>query len=180
MNTSFGKFGRRIDETGFRRLGSCTLPAMMFLSISLASGWMTSARSGPGSLLFSAHCVYVENQTTDAQLQTSVYTDLMRWGRLQIAESAQKADIILRISNGNMVRFVSSEEAASTAGAKPSTPAVQSSEESVPPGFTRITVVDAKSGAAIWSGLKKTTGPPASWHLLDGFRDAVEKAHGNK
>jgi hypothetical protein len=178
MNTSFGTFGLPI--TGLGRSGSRILPGMMILSLSLANAWAGSAGSGPGSLLFSAHRVYVENQTTDAQLQTSVYTDLMRWGRLEIADSAQKADLILRISNGNMVRFVSGEEAASTADAKPGTPAAQNSEESVPPGFTRITAVDPKSGAAIWSGLRKTTGPPASWHLLDGFRDVVEKAHGNK
>jgi hypothetical protein len=122
--------------------------------------------------------VYVDNQTTDAQLQTEVYSELMKWGRFQIAESPQKADLILRISSGSMVRFVSGD--ATNAPAAETRVAPPSADDSVAPGFTRLTLVDPKSGNSLWSGQKKTSGAPAGWHLLDSLRGAIEKSHGTK
>ena len=184
MNSSFGKFRLRFDGANFGpfRLSSVFF-GVLILGLSVVMAGTAAAKNGPGSLpasVLSAHTVYVENQTTDAQLQTSIYAELMKWGRFQIADTPQKADLILRISNGNFVKFVSGDEPTPVADAKSATPAPQAQDESVPPGFTRITVVDPKSGNALWSGQKKTAGSPASWHLLDGFREAIEKAHNGK
>jgi hypothetical protein len=48
--------------------------------------------------------------------------------------------------------------------------------ESAPNGFTRLTLVDAKSGNAVWSDLSKTNSPQAATHILDGLREAFEQS----
>ena len=42
-----------------------------------------------------------------------------------------------------------------------------------PEGFTRLTLVDAKSGAVLWSDLSRTNKPEIALRMLDGLRDAV-------
>ena len=46
-------------------------------------------------------------------------------------------------------------------------------EGAVPSGYTRIALVDPKSGQVLWSGMHKTEGSKVkSGHLLDSLRDA--------
>src|SRR5437763_17166565 len=63
-------------------------------------------RASLAASVVSAKTVYVENQTTTAELQNTANTELLKWGRLQIVDSPQKADIVLPISNGKYVKFV--------------------------------------------------------------------------
>jgi hypothetical protein len=142
---------------------------------------VAQARKSGGSLpskVAAARTIYVDNQTTEAELQNTAYTELSKWGRLQIVDTPQKADIILRISNGNMVRFVPSDEhGAPTPEAKPvkaeATPAADAAP--VAPGFTRISLVEPKSGSVVWSEDRKTNTPQAARHLLDGVREAFDQ-----
>jgi hypothetical protein len=155
--------------------------AVMLLAGVLLSAWNMEAKNGPGSVsttVLNAKTIYVENRTTDARLQNAVYTELMKWGRFQITDSPQKADLILRISNGNMVRFVSGEATNTPSTATKEAPPI--ADETVPPGYTRLTVVDSKTGNAAWSGQMKTSGAPAGWHLLDSLREAIEKSRNTK
>ena len=48
-------------------------------------------------------------------------------------------------------------------------------DEAVPPGSTRISVIDAKSGNSLWSDIRKTENPKAATHMLDGLRDAINQ-----
>jgi hypothetical protein len=156
------------------------LTVLVLSAVSLAST-KVDAKNGPGTVpasVLAARAVYIVNETSDAQIQTAVYAELVKWGRFQIADTPQKADLILRISNGNMVRFVSGD--AATAPTVETKAAPQVSEEPVPPGFTRLTLVEAKTGNSVWSGQKKTTGSPAGWHLLDSLRDAIDKSRNAK
>lgn len=145
--------------------------------------------------VLNAKTVYVDNQTTTADLQDAVYTELTKWGRLQIVDTPQKADIVLRLSNGNYVKFVEGNttapapEANAGNGSKPQNGLIPVSEKSsgadseVPPGSTRISVIDPKSNNSLWSDVRKTNNPKAAAHLLDGFREAIdqkEKSHGAK
>jgi len=142
-----------------------------------------------------AKTVYVDNQTTTADLQDTVYAELTKWGRLQIVDTPQKADIVLRLSNGNYVKFVEggttppASDAKASNGSAPQNGLTPVSEKSsgadteVPPGSTRISVIDAKSNNAVWSDVRKTNNPKAATHLLDGLREAFdqkEKAHGTR
>jgi hypothetical protein len=116
--------------------------------------------------------VYIDNQTTAAELENTAYTELAKWGRLQMVEDPHKADIILRLSGGNSVRFVPGGENAPAYDPKIAKNNFAGAEEAVPPGSTRISLVDPKSGYTLWSDVRKTNNPKAAMHMLDGLREA--------
>jgi hypothetical protein len=133
----------------------------------------------PTSVLI-ARTIYVDNQTTSAELQNTAYTELSKWGRFQIVDTPQKADIVLRLSNGNYVKLVPGNGNSSANDPKPAKQNWMGADEAVSPGSTRISVIDAKSGNSLWSDIRKTDNPKAATHMLDGLRDAInqrEKGH---
>lgn len=75
-------------------------------------------RSPLPTKVLSAATVFVDNQTTTAELLNTAYTELSKWGRLQVVDEAQKADTVLRLSNGNFVKFVPGRESAPSADTK--------------------------------------------------------------
>jgi hypothetical protein len=170
-----------LDVTTLRNFSLFAL-SMVFVAMALLGGSTAQANNGPVILppsVLNAKSVYVDNETTDAQLQTEIYGELLRWGRFQIADNLQKADLIIRVSNGNTVKFVEGNQS-SEPEVKPASAKVQPSEEPIPVGYTRITLLDVKSGGTIWNGLKKVSGAPGNWHLLDGVRDLIERAHNSR
>jgi hypothetical protein len=48
-------------------------------------------------------------------------------------------------------------------------------DEAVPPGSTRVSLIDPKSGSSLWSDVRKTDSPNAATHMLDGLREAIEQ-----
>jgi hypothetical protein len=132
-------------------------------------------RSSLPSKVLSANTVFVDNQTTSAELLNTAYTELSKWGRLQVVDTAQKADIVLRLSNGNYVKFVPGGENPAVADPKLAKQSFVGADEAVPPGSTRISVVDSKTGNSVWSDIRKTDNPKAATHMLDGLRDAFEQ-----
>ena len=128
----------------------------------------------PTSVL-SAQTIYVDNQTTSAELQNTAYTELAKWGRFQVVDTPQKAEIVLRLSNGNYVKFVPGGE-----NVPPHDPKVQKqnwmgADEAVPPGSTRISVIDPKSGNSLWSDIRKTDNSKGATRMLDGLREAIDR-----
>jgi hypothetical protein len=128
----------------------------------------------PASVL-SARTVYVDNQTTSAELQNTAYTELSKWGRFQVVDAPQKADIVLRLSNGNYVKLVPANGDSSANDPKPAKQNWMGADEAVPPGSTRISVIDAKSGNSLWSDIRKTDNPKIATHMLDGLRNAFDQ-----
>ena len=55
----------------------------------------------PGRVL-TARTIYVENRTSNSEIQNHVYLELAKWGRFQIVDSPKKADMVLRLSGSNM------------------------------------------------------------------------------
>jgi hypothetical protein len=147
---------------------------------------ITEANKKPASLptiVQAAKTIYVENQTTEAELQNTAYMELTKWGRFQIVDSPKKADCVLRISNGNHVKFVSGDENPPGYEVKPAKATPSGEEEPIPPGFTRIDLIDPKTGNSLWADQRKTNSPETARHLLDGFRNAIdqqEKGHHGK
>jgi hypothetical protein len=123
----------------------------------------------------SAGTVFVDNQTTSAELLNTAYTELSKWGRLQVVDTAQKADIVLRLSSGNYVKFVPSGENAPAADPKADKQNFAGADEAVPPGSTRISVIDPKTGSSLWSDIRKTDNPKAATHMFDGLREAFDQ-----
>ncbi len=123
----------------------------------------------------SAKTLYVDNQTTSAELLNTAYTELSKWGRLQVVDTPQKADIVLRLSNGNYVRFVPGGENAPAADPKAGKNNFIGADAAVPPGSTRISLIDPKSNNSLWSDIRKTDNAKAATHMLDGLRDAFDQ-----
>lgn len=147
--------------------------ATFLLSPELA--WANDKRPSLPTSVLSARTVYVDNQTTSAELQNTAYTELSKWGRFQIVDAAQKADVVLRLSNGNHVKFVPGNGDSPASDPKPAKQNWMGADEAVPPGSTRVSVIDAKTGNALWSDIRKTENPKAATHMLDGLREAINQ-----
>jgi hypothetical protein len=122
--------------------------------------------------VLSAKTVYVDNQTGDAELQNTTYMELAKWGRLQIVDTPKKADVVLRLSGGNSVRFLPAGEKVPTYGTKPANGGF--SRETIPAGFAEVEVVEPKSGSPLWSEQRKISGIQAKRRVLEGLREAIQ------
>jgi hypothetical protein len=111
-----------------------------------------------------AHTIYLQNDTGFAELEYTAILELNKWGRFDLAERAEKADLILRLDSSTRVRVVPDGQIPGAHFAD---------DSSVPAGYTRIALLDPKSDQMLWSDLHKTEGAKVkSGHLLDGLRDA--------
>lgn len=124
--------------------------------------------------VLSARKIYVDNRTGDAAIQNNAYLELAKWGRFQIVDSVQRADVVLRFFGSETVTFLPAGEKTYVYGPAANVARLQGADEQAPAGFTRITLVDPKSGVALWSEQRKSKGPEAKQHLVDGLRDAIE------
>jgi hypothetical protein len=116
-----------------------------------------------------AHTIFLVNDTGFNELQYSTIFELNKWGRFDLVDSAEKADLILRLDSGNHVRAVPDGQLPSTAAA----PANDDSE--IPRGHTRISLLDPKNNTLLWSDTHKTEGGKVkNGHLLDGLREAFD------
>jgi hypothetical protein len=136
--------------------------------------------SGLPEAVFAARTIYIDNQTNDAALQDDAYLGLAKWGRLQVVDSVQKADVVLRLTGSAFVQSVPSDtppDMSMKPGSARATgeSVLPSGDEAAPEGFTRLTLMDPKSGAALWSGLSKTNRPEAAARILDSLREAFEQ-----
>ena|SRR3974390_1179762 len=126
-------------------------------------------------VIMSARTIFIENETGFAELEYTAVLELSKWGHFQQADSRDKADVVLVLSSGTHVRAVPDGQYPRTTGLN------AFSEEAVPKGYTKISLVDPKSGATLWSGLHKTDGAKVkSGHLLDELRQAYEETEKGK
>jgi hypothetical protein len=121
-----------------------------------------------------AHSVFLENETGFNELQYVVVLELSKWQRFDVADSRDKADLVLLLDNGNHVRVVPD-------GQLPSPSASNDVPGEIPKGHTRIALLDPKTNSLLWSDIHKTDGGKVkSGHLLDGLReafDSYDKSH---
>jgi len=117
-----------------------------------------------------AQTVYIENEASVAGLEYTAILELNKWGRFGLAESRDKADLILLLDNGSSVRalperqYPSAEVVKGTEGGRP-----------VPKGYTRISLLDPKNSTKLWSDFQKTENSKVrNGHLLDGLRKAFD------
>jgi hypothetical protein len=159
------------------------ITSAFFITAMLFAFGPAQANDKPGALpakVISAKTIYVDNQTNDAEIQHDAYMGIGKWGRYEIVDSAQKADLVLRFTGSSVVKFVPGGDPAATYEPKPVSESSAQGEELAPPGFTRLSVIDAKTGATLWSDLRKTSNSQEKGKLMDGLHDAVdrqEKSH---
>ena len=143
------------------------LSVLLLLSLAPLQFW-----AGPKPLpdaVVRARLVFLENETGFHELEYSAVLELSKWGRFEFAENREKADLILRLDNGNRVRAVPE-------GQFPAAKDINAfSDEPVPPGHTRIALLDPKTSARLWSDVHRTEGGKVkNGHLLDGLREAFD------
>ena len=126
----------------------------------------------PGRVL-TARTIYVENRTSNSEIQNHVYLELAKWGRLQIVDSPKKADLVLRLAGSNMVTFV-------PAGKKtyiydPAVSGRSAAMEETPGDLTWLTLIETKTGSTLWTEQRKTRRDQAKQKIVDGLREAIEQ-----
>lgn len=116
-----------------------------------------------------AHTMFLVNETGYNELDYSTILEISKWGRFDLVDSPDKAELILRLDNGNHVRAVAE-------GQFPVGNAFTGGDDSdIPKGHTRISLLDPKTNAVLWSDTHKTEGGKVkNGHLLDGLRDAYD------
>jgi hypothetical protein len=156
-----------------RRITSAFLLAAMLLGLEIARA--RDKHSTVPSKVLSAKTIFVDNQTNDAEIQHDVYMGLNKWGRYDIVDSPQKADLVLRLSGSSVVKFVPGGDPAATYNPKTVSEKSAGGEELAPPGCTKITLVEPKSGTTLWSDVRKTSNAQEKSRLLEGLHDAVDQ-----
>jgi hypothetical protein len=157
---------------------------VFFVAVMLLGFEIAHARDKHGTVpskVLSARTIYVDNQTNDAELQNDALVGLTKWGRFGIVDSPRKADVVLRLFGSSMVKFVPGGDASATYDPKPVDEKSVVGEELAPPGCTRITLIESKTGTALWSDVRKTSNAQEKGRLLEGLHEAVdqqEKTHG--
>lgn len=118
-------------------------------------------------LVTHAHTVFLENETGFNELQYTLLLELSKWGRFDIMDTPEKADLIMRLDNENHVRLVPDGELPASSAAN--------TDSSVPKGYTRISLLDPKTKSILWADTHKTEGGKVkTGHLLDGLRGAFQ------
>jgi hypothetical protein len=113
-----------------------------------------------------AHTVFIENETGYNELQYVIVMELSKWGRFDLADDRDKADLILRLDSASHVKLLPE-------GQVPSMNAESNAD--IPKGCTRIALLDPKTNSMLWSDAHKTeNGKVKSGHLLDGLREAFD------
>jgi hypothetical protein len=160
-----------------KKMTSIFLTSAMLLGIGIAHA--RDKHPAISSRILSARTIYVDNQTNDAELQNDALVGLNKWGRLDIVDTPQKADIVLRLFGSSVVKYVPGGDPAPTYNVKPVSANPEAGEELAPPGCTRITVIEPKSGSALWSEIRKTSSPQEKSKLVEGLHDAIDQQEKN-
>jgi hypothetical protein len=112
-----------------------------------------------------ARSVFLENETGFIELEYTAILELSKWGRFEIADSREKADLVMQLDSATHVRVV-------LEGQFPGMGANAFADRDIPKGHTRIALLDPKTNSMLWSDTHKTEGGKAkTGHLLDGLRD---------
>lgn len=173
INSKANALGR--GDFGRSSVLACAIAGALLLAAQIA---MANKKSTLPDVVFFAKTIYVDNQANDAGLQHSAYMALAHWGHFQLVEASNKADVVLRLTGSSFVSNAPSETPPDMS-LKPSRSSqrgeglLPNGTAIAPEGFTRLTLVDAKSGAVLWSDLSRTNKPEIALHMLDGLRDAV-------
>jgi hypothetical protein len=140
--------------------------------------WVARTEAQPVALpptVMAAHTVFIENQTGFPELQYIAVLEINKWGHFELAESREKADLVLLLSGGTRVHAIPDGQFPRTVGLN------AFSEDSVPKDHTRVALVDPKSGTRLWSDFHKTEGGKVkNGHLLDELRQAYEETEKSK
>jgi len=111
--------------------------------------------------VMTAKTVYIDNQSGQADLGDKAYDEMKKWGRYQIVDSADKADIVLLLSAKEYIGGYRSTTYHNTTGTVDNSGNVNAqtygsgSSRPIVTGTTFISLIDTKSGTSLWADAKQ-------------------------
>lgn len=120
-----------------------------------------------------AKTVYIDNEAGQANFADKCYQELTKWGRFKIVSDPKAADVIFRITAMTRSAGMHGTSTSHTRGTYDSdtynadtSGNVDLAETQI--GFTRIDMVEAKTGQVLWSDTRR-------WgNVFTGFRSATK------
>jgi hypothetical protein len=153
----------------------------------VASGYAKHEKMPLPQQVMIAKTVFIDNRSGIASLGDKAYDELRKWGRFQIVDSAEKADVVLLLSAKAYLSGYSSNSYHDTSASVDSGGNVtaqtygDSSTSAIYSGTTYITVVDPKGGASLWSDARAWgRWKSATRGLVKELRDRMEEQEGKK
>jgi len=125
--------------------------------------------------ILTAHTIYIDNETPDAELQLDAVMALSKWGRFDIVDAPEKADIVLRLLGSTFVKYTPTQQVPAKYDPKPATPFAADGDELAPAGYTRLQVFEPKGGSLLWEEVRKTSNVQERARLLEGLHEAVDQ-----
>jgi len=143
--------------------------AIIGIAVSTAAAKDKHAPLSPKIML--AKSVYIKN-TGESAIADKAYTALTKWGRFQIVESPEKADITMIFSTSETPSTTArtSHYNQDTGQWSYGTANVSGS------GFTHLDIVDAKTGESLYSDVRQWRGfSSATKHIISGLEKRMEE-----
>lgn len=123
--------------------------------------------------LMQAKTVYIDNQAGRAAFADKCYQELTKWGRFKVVSDPKSADVIFRITSMTRSTGLHGSTSSRTngtydSGTYDSTTTGDVNLREAHASFTRIDMVEEKTGQVLWSDTR-------SWgNLFTGFRSATK------
>lgn len=129
--------------------------------------------------VLTAKTLYLDNRSGFANLGDRAYDELNKWGRFQIVDSADKADLVLLLSTSAYVGGYVTRTSHSTHGTVDDSGDVNLEGKSssrtrpVTVNLSHITLINPKNGANLWSDQKPWGWKSATRGLVKELRDRI-------
>jgi hypothetical protein len=112
-------------------------------------------------LVLNAKTIYVDNRTNIAQIGDRAYDELQKWGRYQVVDSPDKADLVLLLSiqeYTNTYTYVSPRvttgSVSDNGNINTMTYGGDATTQTVVSGTTFITLIDPETGKRLWKNAR--------------------------
>jgi hypothetical protein len=158
--------------------------AMVLVTVALAYG--KHEKMPLPAQLVQAKTIYIDNRSGLADIGDRCYDELRKWGRFQVVDSPQKADIVLLFSASRYISGYSSGAYQTTNGSIDSGGNISTqtygngSSHAIVRGTTYVTVVDPKDGSSLWSDARAWGFKSATRGLVKELRDRIEHQESGK
>jgi hypothetical protein len=137
--------------------------------------------------VMTARTIYIDNRSGVADLGDKAYDELRKWGRFQIVDSAEKADVVLLLPAKEYISGYSSGTYRNTSASVDNNGNINAqtygngSSHAIYSGTTYVTIVDPKGGVSLWSDARAWgRWKSATRGLVKELRERIEQQEGRK
>jgi hypothetical protein len=152
---------------------ACLLVAIAFVNFAAIPVARAQKGQPPSAKIRSAESVYIDDQTGAAAVGKKAVGELRKWGRFRIANDRTEADLVMLLSSDPYTgqKIIVSGGQTGTIGPNGDVreDRVPTFGKLAPVRYAYLTVIDARTGEALWSGSHRWGG------LLTGFNSAGER-----